>query len=237
MFVVAALSTLATVLWLDRAGLVHQLILGGGVCVLLGLVFVRHPELRRETLIAIAIATTGEVILSIGLGIYSYRSGGVPLYVPPGHGVVYLLALQCSRHLHRFERLIVTTTFLAGSIVAAIAAVLFADTFGLACWAVTLLIAAISQRRLLIATCIAFTSVLEIAGTWAGNWTWHESQGLLSSGNPPVGVVLLYCCLDLLTLMALNAMTTRRRSAFAAVNIDRRISTAEDGPQFAGSAF
>lgn len=214
----AALTTLGIVLWLDRPGLGYQMLLGGSVCVLLAIVFKRYPELRRETLIAIAIATTGEVILSIGLEIYGYRSGGVPLYVPPGHGVVYLLALQTSRHLQRFERVILTTTFIAGSLVAVGAALLFNDTFGLVCWAVTLLIAAISQRRLLIATCIAFTSVLEIAGTWAGNWTWRESQGLLSSGNPPVGVVLLYCCLDLLTLMALNAVSARRR-AYATVPV------------------
>jgi hypothetical protein len=214
-FVIAALTTLTVVLWLDRPGLSNQLVLGGAVWLLLGVVFTRHPELRRETLIAVAIATTGEVILSIGLGIYGYRSGGVPLYVPPGHGVVYLLALQTSAQLRRYERVIVTTTFVFGSIIAAGAAVFFDDTFGLLCWAVTLLIASTSQRRLLIATCIAFTSVLEIAGTWAGNWTWYEYQGLLRSGNPPVGVVLLYCCLDLLTLAALGAM--RRRPTECAV--------------------
>jgi hypothetical protein len=210
-FVIAALSTLALVLWADRPGLSHQLQLGAIVTMLLCVVFARHPELMKETLIAIAIATAGEVTLSIGLGIYSYNSGGVPLYVPPGHGVVYLLALQTSVHLVRFERIILRTTFIAGTIVALGAALLFNDSFGLACWAVTLLIASVSRRRLLIATCIAFTSVLEIAGTWAGNWTWHEYQGLLRSGNPPVGVVLLYCCLDLLTLAALRGLSGIRR--------------------------
>jgi hypothetical protein len=210
-FVLAAFGTLALVLGLDRPGLSHQLFLGAIVTMLLGIVFSTHPELMRETLIAIAIATTGEVTLSIGLGIYSYNSGGVPLYVPPGHGVVYLMALQTSGHLVRYERIILRTTFVAGTIAAVGAAIAFNDTFGLACWAVTLLIASISQRRLLIATCIAYTSVLEIAGTWAGNWTWHEQQGLLQSGNPPVGVVLLYCCLDLLTLAALRGLSRIRR--------------------------
>lgn len=210
-FVLAAFGTLATVLWLDRPGLSHQLLLGAIVTMLLGIVFSSHPALMRETLIAIAIATTGEVTLSIGLGIYSYNSGGVPLYVPPGHGVVYLMALQTSAHLVRYERIILRTTCIAGTIAAVGAALLFNDSFGLACWAVTLLIASVSQRRLLIATCIAYTSVLEIAGTWAGNWTWHEQQGLLQSGNPPVGVVLLYCCLDLLTLAALRGFSGIRR--------------------------
>ncbi|MHB0971786.1 MAG: hypothetical protein ACYC7A_21125 [Thermoanaerobaculia bacterium] len=210
-FVLAAFCTLALVLWLDRPGLSHQLFLSAIVTMLLGMVFSTHPELMRETLIAIAIATTGEVTLSIGLGIYSYSSGGVPLYVPPGHGVVYLMALQTSAHLVRYERIILRTTFIAGTVAAVGAVVAFDDTFGLACWGVTLLIAAVSQRRLLIATCIAYTSVLEIAGTWAGNWTWHEQQGLLQSGNPPAGVVLLYCCLDLLTLAALRGLSGLRR--------------------------
>jgi hypothetical protein len=208
-FVSAAFALLGLVLWLDRAGLPTQLLLSASVWLLLALAFVRHRELARETLIAIAIATTGEVILSIGLGIYGYRSGGVPLYVPPGHGVVYLCALSASAHLQRYERLIVMTTFSIGTLAAIGAAVAFGDSFGFACWIVTLMIASTTDRRLLIATCIPLTSILEIAGTWAGNWTWHEHQGLLGSGNPPVGVVLLYCCLDLLTLMALNALNRR----------------------------
>ena len=212
-FVCATFALLGIVLWLDRSGLATQLMLSATVWLLLAIVFVRHRELARETLIAIAIATTGEIILSIGLNIYGYRSGGVPLYVPPGHGVVYLCALQASAQLRRYERLIVVTTFIAGTIAAIGAAIVFRDTFGLACWLVTLLIASTTDRRLLIATCISMTSILEIAGTWAGNWTWHEQQGLLASGNPPVGVVLLYCCLDLLTLMALNALTRRGQNA------------------------
>lgn len=212
-FVIAAISLLAAVLWLDRAGIIPQLLLGGTVWLLLAAVFIRHRHLAPETLIAVAIATTGECILSLGLNIYGYRSGGVPLYVPPGHGVVYLLALQSSGHLRRYERLIVNTTFVAGSIAALAIMVMFGDTFGFACWIVTLMIASTSDRRLLMATCVAFTSVLEIAGTLVGNWRWHEHQGLLGSGNPPVGVVLLYCCLDLLTLMALNAIMARRQNA------------------------
>jgi hypothetical protein len=210
LFVFAALSALGTVLSLDVSGLTRQLTLGGIVATLLAIAFVMHPHLMKETLIAIAIATTGEVILSIGLQIYSYRSGGIPLYVPPGHGVVYLMALQTSAHIERYRRVILRTTFIAGTIVAIGAAAWFNDSFGLLCWCVTLLIAWTSPRRLLIATCITFTSVLEIAGTWAGNWTWHEHQGLLSSGNPPVGVVLLYCCLDLLTIKALGALGGNR---------------------------
>ncbi|MFZ2490641.1 MAG: hypothetical protein WA208_04065 [Thermoanaerobaculia bacterium] len=211
-FALATIATLATVLWLDGPGLPRQLALAAPVWALLGLVFATHPDLTRETLIAVAIATTGEVILSIGLGIYEYKSGGVPLYVPPGHGVIYLLALQASRHLERFRRVIEPTTFVAGSLVAVVAALMFNDTFGLLCWIVMLMIVSTSPRRLLIATCVCVTSVLEIAGTLAGNWTWGEHQGLLRSGNPPVGVVLLYCCLDLLTIMAVSSLARRRRS-------------------------
>jgi len=223
-FTIAAIALLAAVLCLDRAGLVPQLLLGASVWLLLGAVFVRHRQLAPETLIAIAIATTGECILSLGLNIYGYRSGGVPLYVPPGHGVMYLMALQVSAHLKRYERLIVNATFIAGTIGAVAILALFHDSFGFACWIVTLMIASTSDRRLLMATCVAVTSVLEIAGTLVGNWRWHFDQGLLHSGNPPVGVVLLYCCLDLLTLMALNAIMSRRQNAACA----RTSETSED---------
>ncbi len=212
-FVIAGCSLLAAVLWLDGPGGWNQALLGGTVWLLLLAAFVRHRELVAETLIAIFLASSGEVLLSIGIGVYHYRTAIIPMYVPPGHGVVYLLALQSSRQIRKYERIIIASALGAGTIMAAIAAIYFGDTFGLACWIVTMMIASISERRLLIATCVVFTTVLEVAGTWAGNWTWHKTQGILTSGNPPVGVVMLYCCIDLVTLMLLNAWTSRRQNA------------------------
>src|SRR5437588_11967031 len=45
---------------------------------------------RRQVWLLVAMATVLEVTASPILGLYRYRFGDVPLYVPPGHGLVYL---------------------------------------------------------------------------------------------------------------------------------------------------
>ncbi|MEO8034948.1 MAG: hypothetical protein ABI837_11005, partial [Acidobacteriota bacterium] len=140
-FLVATNIVLPIVLFLDRPGLAVQLGLGLSVALLLVLYVAPHRELWQEVVIAIAIATTGEVVLSMGLGIYGYRSGGIPLYVPPGHGVMYLLAVQSAIHLRRFARPMIVTTFIAGSVAAVAMAYFFRDFSGLLAWVALVIIA------------------------------------------------------------------------------------------------
>jgi hypothetical protein len=213
-FFLATNVVLLIVLLLDRPGLAAQAALGLSVAALL-VVHVRpHRQLWLEVILAILIATTGEIVLSIGLGIYGYRSGGIPLYVPPGHGVMYLLAVQSALHLKRFEKPMIIATVVAGTTAAVAMTVFFHDWSGMLAWTALMVIGWKTQRGLLIATCVALTSVLEIAGTLLGTWEWHERiLGGLSQGNPPIGVGLLYCCLDLLTIAALNGLASRRQNA------------------------
>src|SRR3954471_20457614 len=44
----------------------------------------------------VAIATGGEILGSLILGLYAYRRGGIPAFVPPRHGLVYLARLRLS---------------------------------------------------------------------------------------------------------------------------------------------
>jgi hypothetical protein len=48
--------------------------------------------LRAQVVLVILAATCVEYAASVGLGLYTYRLGNVPLFVPPGHGLVYLAA-------------------------------------------------------------------------------------------------------------------------------------------------
>ena len=52
---------------------------------------------RAQALGVVAFATVGEVAGSIVWGIYHYRSHDLPLFVPPGHGLVYLTGLAVVR--------------------------------------------------------------------------------------------------------------------------------------------
>ncbi|MGH2443417.1 MAG: hypothetical protein ACRDFX_09670, partial [Chloroflexota bacterium] len=55
------------------------------------------PSERRQVWIMVGIATCIEIWSSVIWGIYRYRLGNLPLFVPPGHGLVYLFALRTIR--------------------------------------------------------------------------------------------------------------------------------------------
>ena len=87
------------VLGLDSiSGRSGQLLLGLLSWVLLAVLLRRQDPLTRvSVLIVVAYATLIEYTFSAFLGTYTYRLPGVPAFVPPGHGLVYLAALCLGR--------------------------------------------------------------------------------------------------------------------------------------------
>ncbi|TAK06718.1 MAG: hypothetical protein EPO39_08160, partial [Candidatus Manganitrophaceae bacterium] len=74
LFVSSALAFMTAVLLLDRPGIIAQTSLGLATAAFLWF-FVWKAELDpRQILVTIAIATTGEVILSMGWGLYIYKN-------------------------------------------------------------------------------------------------------------------------------------------------------------------
>ena len=91
-FVGASAVFMAAVLLLDANGLATQLALGLATGAFLWF-FARRTDVAPQQIIwAIIVASVGEVVLSLGWGLYSYRHALIPLYVPPGHGLFYTLA-------------------------------------------------------------------------------------------------------------------------------------------------
>ncbi len=203
---------------LDRPGLAPQLLLGAATAAFL-FGFARTSTVpMRHVCWAVVLATTGEVVLSIGWGLYSYQHALIPLYVPAGHGVFYLLATESAQQamLRRHERTIVGTVLVAGSIVAATTLLLHGDVWGLLWWvAAAALMTRYTAGRtdrstsgLLLAACFVYTMLLEWLGTGLGNWRWAAEVPWvgLRSANPPSGVGVLYILLDLLTVITVGAL-------------------------------
>src|SRR4029450_6577344 len=70
-------------------GLGGQLVLGAVTWFVFGAALVPlTPEGRVRALLVVAAATCMEVIGSIILGVYTYRLGNLPLFVPRGHGLL-----------------------------------------------------------------------------------------------------------------------------------------------------
>jgi hypothetical protein len=192
------------VLGLDTgASLTQQRLLGAGTWLLL-LVMLRGESraTRMQVAIVVVFASVVEYVFAGWLGVYVYRLGNVPAFVPPGHGLVYLAALVLGRSAlaHRHARVVITATVVTcggwalwGLFVSARPDVLGALWFGC-------LLVFMRRGRTPLVYCGAFvvTSYLELYGTGIGAWAWQarDPTGLLTIGNPPSGIAGGYCFFD-----------------------------------------
>ena len=203
-FVLAAAIYIPALLLTDSRGLIPQLALGLSTLLFLAL-FARRSEVQtRQIVCAILVATTGEIVLSLGWGLYTYRNALIPLYVPFGHGLFYLLAAESARQpaLQRHSGAITRAVLIAGSVIAAISLIFFHDQWGLLWWIAAATLLMRSRNQLMLSTCFVYTILLEWIGTAVGNWHWSAVVPWvgLRSANPPSGVGILYILLDLITV-------------------------------------
>ncbi len=197
-----AVATLALGLWADlHVDLPGQLAIGAAVWVLaLALLAPLPAAERRFYLACIGIATAGELFLSLVWGLYTYRLGNVPLFVPPGHALMLMLGVALARRMpDRLARAI-----LGG----AGAYTVMAALYGLDTLAVPLyLLLAVSVLSLpahlrLFASSFVLTLALELYGTALGNWSWDREVpwiGLVTT-NPPAIAGAFYCTLHALAI-------------------------------------
>jgi len=218
-FVLASAAFMTLLLLIDCDGIAQQLALGSATAGFLWF-FMRRTEIDpRQIVCAIVVASIGEVVLSIGWGLYTYRHAVIPLYVPPGHGLFYMLAATSARQpwLRAREAAIRNGVIAFGSIYALVSLFAWNDAWGLLWWLAALALIRQSRNQLLLATCFCYTIVLEWVGTAIGNWHWNAVvPGLgLHSANPPAGVGILYILLDLITV-AITAQVLPRLKLQAA---------------------
>lgn len=200
----------------------QQLALGAATWVLLLVLLRRESGLTRaQVAVVVVFATLVEYTFSAWLGVYRYRHGGVPSYVPPGHGLVYLCALDLGRsRLFRVHRTVVLATALLlcggyamwGLVLAERRDVLGAFWFGCLvafCWK--------GRQPLVYAGAFVVVTYLELLGTGLGDWTWalRDPTGLVAIGNPPSGAAGGYGWFDAAALALAPAVVARwgRRSA------------------------
>jgi hypothetical protein len=206
-FVAASALFMTALLLIERDGLGQQLALGIATAAFLWL-FVRRSEIAgRQVVCCILVATAGEIVLSLGWGLYSYAHAVIPLYVPPGHGLFYTLAAATARQtIFRRHAAAITRAVLAGG--TALAAISLAwkhDAWGFLWWLGALALIHTSRNRLLLSACFVYTMVLEWIGTAIGNWRWTADVPWvhLHAANPPAGVGILYILLDLIVVAIL----------------------------------
>ena len=143
-----------------------------------------------------------EYTASPGLGVYTYRLHNVPMYVPPGHGLVYLAALCIGRSVlaERYRK-----QFIYGVLVVCGAWAFWGlalaprrDVLGAIMYLFLVRFLLVGRQPLVYAGAFVVTSYLELVGTNLGAWTWavHGPGGIIPQGNPPSGIPGGYCFLD-----------------------------------------
>jgi hypothetical protein len=196
-------------LFLDSAlgGYRPQLALGILTFGLLWLCMCRVPQaVRWQVWLCVPVATLFEVFGSLIWGGYIYRLQNIPLYVPSGHGLVYLFGITAvslpvvKRHGSRVRRLVfalATVWVVAGLTVLPLVTGRL-DVQGAILWPLLAWCILRSRRGILFAAIWVATATLEIAGTIAGAWTWVEVApwSHLPSGNPPSAIAGGYAIID-----------------------------------------
>jgi hypothetical protein len=169
------------------------------------------PQERVGLTACVLYATLGEVFLSLIWGLYDYRLGNVPLFVPPGHALLFMLGALLAARLRDW---IVWFVPAAAAPFVLVLALSGADPFGALLFALFLLCLRFGRARRLYAVMFVVALAMELYGTWLGNWTWSPAVPWLglSTLNPPLAAGAFYCVLDLL-VMATVARRSRRAPA------------------------
>lgn len=168
-------------------------------------------RLRLPLMLCLVIATLGEVCLSLLWGLYTYWLHNIPLFVPPGHVLLFALGLAFAPRLPLWAVYVVCVSA-AGY--GAAAFLTSTDTISAALAVLFLSCMAFGGNRRLYATMFLIALLMELYGTWIGNWVWlPEVPGVpLTSANPPLCVGGFYCVLDLLVTQTNRYLNNWRRS-------------------------
>ena len=160
-----------------------------------------NQQLRLPLMLCLVISTLGECCFSLLWGLYVYWLQNIPFFVPPGHVLLFALGLTFAPRLPQWAAILVsafaagygTTAFLTST-----------DTISVALAILFLTFMVFGSNRRLYATMFVISLLMELYGTWIGNWVWvPEIPGLpLSIANPPLCIGGLYCALDLCVVSA-----------------------------------
>ena len=209
-------ATIVAGLWIDQSFAWGQWAVNGLAWAVLALLWRRSGREERPALAAcLLIATAGESFLSLVWGLYDYRLGNIPLFVPPGHVLLFWLGMRVAERLPERSEWLVPIVSLP--IVAALA-YMGRDTFGPLLFAMFVACLAIPRGRRLYATMFALSLAMELYGTWLGNWTWRPEVPwlALATTNPPLAAGAFYCVLDLLVVWLVGRPSGARQAGIEA---------------------
>lgn len=153
-------------------------------------------RLRKLMIIMVPLGWVGEIIFCPILGLYDYRLGHIPLYVPLGHSIVYASGyLIHHSHWAKANNEIMKKIFLVFFIsIFLIAGLVFNDILTLIFGFMFFYFGLRRKKWNTLYYYIAcFALICEFTGPYLGNWVYTDYfLGFIPTNTPPVGVVYLY---------------------------------------------
>jgi len=177
-----------------------QTVINCGVWALF-LYWLRGSDARQQIMLAscVVYATLGEIFLSLVWGLYEYRLGNIPLFVPPGHALLFMLGTVLAARVKDWINWVVP---LAAAPFIYLLLVTRAGTLDALLFVLFLLCMLFGRAPRLYAVMFVLALAMEFHGTWLGNWAWGAREPWLglTTINPPLAAGAFYCVLDLLVV-------------------------------------
>ena len=209
-FALLVIVVIGAGLWIDRSfGFPGQMAVSVVVWTITGMLCIGLPTaIGRRLLACVWISGLGEIVASLAWGLYDYQFGNVPLFVPPGHALLYLLGLILARTL---DDRIAWLVPLAAAPVVLFLACSGQDWLSVPLFALFALFILLGRHRRLYAIMFMLALLLELYGTALGNWSWRPivpGTGIATL-NPPLAAGVFYCVLDWLVNRFTDAVGRR----------------------------
>lgn len=192
-------------------------------------------EERRQMWWCVAFSTAVELFSTQLWGLYRYPLGNVPLYVPPGHGLLFLVAARTSRAplLVRHERAIVGLVIAIATSWAAWGLWSHRDVEGAVYWPFFVGFLLFSPARRVFVVTFGVTSLLELGGVALGTWHWARVVPVLgfTAGDPPSLVAGGYCTFGVVGIQLeriVSAWRARRRASITGALADGAAPSVDD---------
>lgn len=181
----------------------------------IGLVLARRGPERLTLVACLAYAAAGEFVLSEVLGLYAYRDGGIPLFVPPGHALLLLLGAAIAQRVGDAKLRPVPWVLLP---LVAFAAWTGTDPSAPWLFALYALCVRFGPSPGLYSVMFVLSLAMELYGVWLGNWTWTGEAvfGGPRLYNPPLAAGAFYCVLDWLVIATRERLYPSRPQSHAA---------------------
>lgn len=160
-------------------------------------------QVKQLMFFGLIVALGGEVFFSLVLGMYTYRLGNLPLYVPFGHSIIYagVYYLVKEPFFKRHQPLIVHGLFISMIGYSTLWLLLANDVLGFICMLVILGVFKWRAKTKPFFLVMFFTIVyLELLGTYFECWSWpnkwFNQVSWVPSANPPSGISVFYFGFD-----------------------------------------